>query len=98
MPELSGDFPGISQPVLVVTGEQDAVVPVADSRKLDASLPNSSLAILPECGHVPHEECPDTGAKDAAARPVEPAVRAECSIFNDQMTVLRDKAETCVMR
>lgn len=58
-PDLSGDFPGISQPVLVVTGEQDAIIPVADSRKLAASLPNSSLTILPECGHVPQEECPD---------------------------------------
>lgn len=58
-PDLSGELPGISQPVLVVTGEQDTLVPVADSRKLAVSLPNSSLTILPECGHVPQEECPD---------------------------------------
>ena len=58
-PDLSGDFAAISQPVLVLTGAQDAIVPVSDSRKLDVVLPYSSLAILPACGHVPQEECPD---------------------------------------
>lgn len=48
----------ITQPSLVLTGDSDVVVPVADSEQLDAALPNSELVILPDCGHVPQEECP----------------------------------------
>lgn len=49
----------IQQPTLVLSGDSDKVVPVADSQKLHAELPNSELTILPSCGHVPQEECPD---------------------------------------
>jgi len=59
MQGLSGDIPGVSQPVPVVTNEQDGIVPVADSRKPAASLPDSSPTIRPECVHVLPEECPD---------------------------------------
>jgi len=49
----------IQQPALVVAGDGDTVVPVADSERLDSVLPNSELVILPRCGHVPQEECPE---------------------------------------
>lgn len=45
--------------VLVISGDSDAIVPVADSRRLHAELPRSELHILPSCGHVPQEECPE---------------------------------------
>jgi len=48
----------VDQPTLVISGDSDTIVPVADSEKLDAALPNSALVILPSCGHVPQEECP----------------------------------------
>ena len=43
------------------------VVPVSDSQRLDSVLPSSELVILPSCGHVPQEECPEafTEAVDA---------------------------------
>ena len=47
----------IIQPVLLLTGDQDKLVPVADTRKVAERLPNATLAILPGCGHVPQEEC-----------------------------------------
>lgn len=58
-PNYIDRIPEIQQPVLVITGDSDAVVPVTDSQQLDAELPNSELVILPSCGHVPQEECPE---------------------------------------
>ena len=57
-PDIADQISEIQQPVLVLTGDGDAVVPVEDSQRLDAELPNSELFILPSCGHVPQEECP----------------------------------------
>ncbi len=47
-------------PTLVITGDDDRVVPPEESRRLADELPQSELAVLPDCGHVPHDECPDT--------------------------------------
>ena len=52
-------IPDIQQPALIITGDGDSVVPVSDSQRLDSELQNSELVILPLCGHVPHEECPN---------------------------------------
>jgi len=48
----------LTLPVLVLAGDQDKVVPLADTRRVAETLPNANLAILPGCGHVPQEECP----------------------------------------
>lgn len=45
-------------PVLVVTGDDDRIVLTADSVRLAGELPQAELAVIPACGHVPHEECP----------------------------------------
>lgn len=58
-PDLAARIPDIQQPALVITGYSDTVVPVTDSHRLESELPNSELVILPSCGHVPHEECPE---------------------------------------
>ncbi len=49
----------IRAPVLVVTGDDDRIVPTEQSIRLAGELPNAELAVAPNCGHVPHEECPD---------------------------------------
>jgi pimeloyl-ACP methyl ester carboxylesterase len=43
-------------PILVITGDDDQIVPTADSVKLAGELPGAQLVIIPEAGHVPHEE------------------------------------------
>jgi pimeloyl-ACP methyl ester carboxylesterase len=48
----------VTQPTLVITGDDDRIVPTADSVRLAAELPNAELVVLPQCGHVPQEECP----------------------------------------
>lgn len=49
--------------VLLVHGEQDPIVPIANSRALQAVLPAATLLALPDVGHCPHEERPDLVAK-----------------------------------
>lgn len=50
----------ITQPVLVVSGDSDAIVPIEDSQRLDSELPNSTLEIIANSGHVPQEETPES--------------------------------------
>ncbi|MCX7856146.1 MAG: alpha/beta hydrolase [Anaerolineae bacterium] len=45
-------------PVLVVTGDDDRIVPTQQSIRLAGAIPGAQLVVIPECGHVPQEECP----------------------------------------
>jgi pimeloyl-ACP methyl ester carboxylesterase len=45
-------------PILVITGDDDRIVPTADSVKLAGELPGAKLVVIQEAGHVPHEEQP----------------------------------------
>jgi pimeloyl-ACP methyl ester carboxylesterase len=49
----------LKMPTLVVWGARDRVFPESQARVAAARLPESSLAIISECGHMPHVECPD---------------------------------------
>jgi pimeloyl-ACP methyl ester carboxylesterase len=46
-------------PILVITGDDDRIVPTEQSLRLAEELPNAELAVIPQCGHLPHEECPN---------------------------------------
>jgi len=58
-PNLADRISEIQQPALVMTGDSDAIVPVEHSQRLAAALPDSQFVMLPSCGHVPQEECPE---------------------------------------
>ncbi|MCS7247883.1 MAG: alpha/beta hydrolase [Anaerolineales bacterium] len=45
-------------PCLVITGDDDRIVPTAESVRLAQELPNARLAVIENAGHVPHEEKP----------------------------------------
>ncbi len=45
-------------PTLVITGEADKIVPTEQSIRLAGELPNAKLVIIPQAGHLPHEEQP----------------------------------------
>jgi len=49
----------VSVPTLVITGERDRIVAARNSERVAGELPGSRLVVIPDCGHVPHEECPD---------------------------------------
>lgn len=46
-------------PVLVITGDDDRIVPTEQSVQLASEIPNTELVVIPQCGHVPQEECPN---------------------------------------
>ena len=45
-------------PELVVTGDDDRIVPTKDSLLLAHELPNASLEVISDAGHLPHEDRP----------------------------------------
>ena len=49
----------IGVPVLVITGDDDRIVPTEQSVRLASELPGAELVVIPNCGHVPQEECPE---------------------------------------
>lgn len=56
--DLAPRLKELGMPVLVVTGDDDRIVPTADSLRLAQDIPGAKLSVFPACGHVPHEECP----------------------------------------
>jgi pimeloyl-ACP methyl ester carboxylesterase len=46
-------------PVDLVWGESDRLFSVDYARRMLAQLPAARLTIIPRCGHVPQQECPD---------------------------------------
>jgi pimeloyl-ACP methyl ester carboxylesterase len=49
----------IKQPVLLIWGEHDVVIPPHNGHELHRLLPDSKLVIFKNCGHVPQEEFPE---------------------------------------
>lgn len=48
----------LTVPVLVITGDDDRIVPTEQSIRLAGEIPGAQLVVIPNCGHVPQEECP----------------------------------------
>ncbi len=52
-------LPSLRVPTLVVWGERDRVLPYAQAREAISRIPNGSLELIPNCGHLPQVERPD---------------------------------------
>ncbi len=50
----------LNLPVLVLTGDDDRIVPAGDSIRLASEIPAAELVVFERCGHVPQEECPQS--------------------------------------
>ncbi|CAN6469536.1 unnamed protein product [Victoria cruziana] len=46
----------ITCPVLIVTGDNDRLVPAWNAKRLSLAIPGSQLEVIKNCGHLPHEE------------------------------------------
>ncbi len=57
--DSTGRLKSLSMPVLVITGDDDRIVPTESSIQLSREIPGAELVVLNDCGHVPQEECPD---------------------------------------
>ena len=56
---ISRDAHLIKQPALLLWGENDLDIPLADAERLHAEIPGSRLIVFLNCGHIPHEEYPE---------------------------------------
>lgn len=57
--EVSEDPGALELPVLLVTGDDDRVVPTDDTVRLADLIDGAELSVLDRTGHVPHEESPE---------------------------------------
>lgn len=66
-PWTPADFAAIRVPTLVISGEQDNLIPVEDARAIAAEIPGAKLVTYPEGGHLPMEQLPDETVRDLRA-------------------------------
>ena len=72
------DIAGIRVPVLLIWGEFDHLTPVGAARRLLDAVPDSRLAVLPDCGHCPQLQRPDRVAELIASF-AEPSIARQRS-------------------
>ena len=51
--DIRSQLPKITQPTLIIHGEQDKIVPLERAKELAAAIPNAELLVLEGAGHVP---------------------------------------------
>jgi len=56
--ELSDKFSTVAVPTLILWGEDDPVIPVKNGHRFEKDIPGSQFKLLPQTGHLPHEERP----------------------------------------
>jgi len=56
---ISRDAHLIDKPTLLLWGENDREIPLADGERLHTEIPGSRLIVFLNCGHLPHEEYPE---------------------------------------
>ncbi len=57
-PKLANRLQELSTATLVISGENDNIVPLRFSEQAAKDLANANFASIADCGHVPQEECP----------------------------------------
>jgi pimeloyl-ACP methyl ester carboxylesterase len=57
-PDLEDRLDQITIPTLVISGDDDQIVPLESSIRLANDIPGAILQVIPNCGHLPQEECP----------------------------------------
>jgi pimeloyl-ACP methyl ester carboxylesterase len=59
-PSLLGRLSGVATPVLVVWGAADRMIPPEHGRAYASTIPGARFELVPEAGHLPQLETPDT--------------------------------------
>jgi pimeloyl-ACP methyl ester carboxylesterase len=57
--EMIAQLKTITVPTLILWGRQDGVIPLKVGELLNQDLPNSTLEVFEQCGHIPQEEKPE---------------------------------------
>ena len=64
LPDPTIDLEKVKSPTLVVWGQQDKMIPVSQADWFSDALPDATLKIYENAGHVPQEETPEQLAQD----------------------------------
>lgn len=59
LPSLKALLPGIDVPILLLHGAKDAAIPPSDADVAAKLMPHAASRLLPDLGHLAHEEQPD---------------------------------------
>ena len=51
-------------PTLILWGDKDALVPLANAKKFQDAIPGASLIVYPNIGHIPQEEIAQKSVRD----------------------------------
>ncbi|MBK8781245.1 MAG: alpha/beta hydrolase [Anaerolineales bacterium] len=57
-PELRPVLPQLTVPVFIIAGQEDRLIRAFYFEAISTEIPNAQLMLIPQCGHVPQEECP----------------------------------------
>jgi pimeloyl-ACP methyl ester carboxylesterase len=57
-PLVADTLARVKAPTLVIWGEDDRWIPLADADRFVAGIPGARKVVIPACGHVPQEERP----------------------------------------
>jgi 3-oxoadipate enol-lactonase len=55
-PDSTGMLPQIGCPALIIVGNEDKLTPPSESEKIGQAIPDSTLAIIEDAGHLPNME------------------------------------------
>ena len=66
-PVTEESFRALRVPTLVMHGEDDRLIPIADGRSFAAAIPGARLVTYPGVGHLPMEQIPQRSAVDLRA-------------------------------
>ena len=58
-PDSTPLLPSIKVPTLVITGDEDTIIPVDEARAMAGAIPDATLVIVPRTGHLANLELPD---------------------------------------
>lgn len=56
---LEDDLAKLELPTMIISGEDDKIMPLALSVQATCAVPGAVIAIIPQCGHLPQQEYPD---------------------------------------
>jgi pimeloyl-ACP methyl ester carboxylesterase len=57
-PDRTGDLPRLNMPTLVIAGADDVIIPSTEAQAMARALPDATLEIVPDTGHVVPAENP----------------------------------------
>ncbi len=67
LPDPTAALANIETPTLILWGEEDAVIPIAQGRQIEETMPDAELISYPGVGHAAQEEAPAETVADAVA-------------------------------